>query len=439
MMTGARAFAAALAAAVVACGGAVRPPGPSEPLSVRAPAASAVAASATPTAASAVAASASATPTARAAPASAGAVPDAGVLLVRGADGGIHRYDGRTGALERVAEQGTLLGETGEGAQVAAPGSASGLLRWDGATASVRDQPSPPAVPAEWRVSGVAASPDGRRVLFIRTIEPRPGPGMDPGLSALYLQEPDARVRELYRPPRRGVLHSVVWSPDGTKALVTQVETTSNSFAADGVGVSTILIDLSRGTTRTLGTVMNGTWTTWAPDGRLAFVRGGGRGTWWDKALVVMEPDGTERTVRGAEGRTRVGIAPAWGPGGELGWVSGPAENTLSGVEYVAGRGVGARVAMIEVAAERREVGCADGRVVEGLRWSGDGAALLLLCRVPGSDPLPLELWLYRLADGSSQPLVRRLLSRRDAGGFGYYGMQPPITSVAAWSLGYRR
>lgn len=427
----------ALAAILVACGGALHSPDAAEPTVAVPGLVGSPAAAPTPTVAPTRAASP--TPATEAAPVSAGAVADAGVLLLRGADGAIHRYDGETGALERIAEQVTLWRETDTGVHMAGRDGAAELIGWDGTTTSVAEQPPRPAVPSDWTVVSTVPSPDGQRLLFIRVIAQRPGPGMDPGLSALYVQERDGRVRELYRPPERGILRTPVWSPDGTKALVTQVETTSNSFAADGVGITTILVDLAQGTTRSLGTVMNSTWATWAPDGRLAFVRGGGRGTWWNKALFVLERDRAEHLVGSADGRTRVGIAPAWGPSGQLGWVSGPAEDTLSGIEYVAGTGVGDRVAVVDGAGDRREVACADGRVVEGLRWSGDGTKLLLLCRVPGKDPLPLELWLYRLNDDTSAPLVRGLRSGiPGAGGFGYYGMQPPITSVAAWSLGFR-
>ena len=56
-----------------------------------------------------------------------------------------------------------------------------------------------------------------------------------------------------------------------------------------------------------------------------AVIRGGGRLTWWEKELWVVERDGSERHVTFAGNQARVALAPAWGPHGELAWVSGPA------------------------------------------------------------------------------------------------------------------
>ena len=72
--------------------------------------------------------------------------------------------------------------------------------------------------------------------------------------------------------------------------------------------------------------------------------------------------------------------------------------------------------------------------VAEGMRWSADGEALLLLCRNPGRDPYPLEVWLYQLGSGTSAPLITGLVSDPQARGFGFYGAQPSLFSIVAWS-----
>lgn len=400
------------------------------------------------------------------APVSAGIVSDAGVLLIRGADDGIYRYDGRTGTLDRVWRASTFAIETPDGAYAIGRHGGVSLLRWDGATEELRcgtgvavtvspsgacassgldgvvvrlagERQPHLTLPADWGASSIALGPDGRRLLVVRTIEARPpGPGMDPGLSALWLMEANGGLRELYRPPGRGVLTAPIWSPDGTKVLVRQFETTSNSFAADGVGVSTIFLDLAKGTSRSLG------WTrseTFFPNGRLAFVRGGSRLSWSNKELVVLEANGSEIRRAPAAGAPQVALAPAWGPLGRLAWVSGPATEDYSGDDYIDGLGAGKRVGVIDEGGGTRPVACGEGRVVEGIRWSQDAANLLLLCRKVGREPFPLEIWIHRVGDGTSAPLVRGLASDSAAGGFGFYGTQPAITSVAAWSLAVTR
>ena len=397
------------------------------------------------------------------APDSAGVVPDAGVLYVIGADDAIYRYDGATGRLDPVWRASTFDRLSDEGAYVVGRHGGVWLLRWDGTTkdagclgalsvsggcllyetdgVSVRLPGASTArllLPADWGAGGAVWSPDGTRLLILRTVRARPGPGLDPGQTALWLLDRDGRLRELYRPTPQGILGSPRWSPDGRSALVRRIGTTSNSFGADGTETATLLVDLGTGRVSDLGVVLNSGWALWGPDGSLAYVRGSGRMTWENKTLVVRGSDGRER-ISNASGE-RVALAPDWDLAhGRLGWVSGPAvPGSGNGDGYIDGLGAGSRVGMIADGARRSEVRCGEGRVVEGLRFSNDGGALLLLCRTPGRDPRPLELWLYRIADGTSAPLVRGIASDPQAAGFGFYGMQPNLVAITAWSRAVR-
>jgi hypothetical protein len=257
---------------------------------------------------------------------------------------------------------------------------------------------------------------------------------MDPGQSALWIRESDGRLRELYRPPGQGTLANLRWAPNGRSALVWRIGTTSNSFAADGVETAALLVDIDTANVVDLGVVMS-IAPQWGPDGSLAFVRGGGRMTWEHRDLVVRGGDGRERVMTPSDA-SRVALLPAWDPaGGRLAWVSGPsAPGSGNGNGYIDGLGAGQRVAVIDDGTSASEVRCNEGRVVEGVRWSNDGTVLLLLCRKPGGDARPLELWLYRLTDGSSAPLVRGLVADPVAGGFGFYGAHPSLFSIVAWS-----
>ena len=399
----------------------------------------------------------------QAAPPSAGAVPDAGILYVLDLANGIYRYDGVTGRLDLVWRDSTFDRAAPEGTYVIGRHGGLTLLRWDGTTADVScgtgyggvaangacvssgidgvfvrlpGEPSPRLVlPPDWGAGAVAWSPQGDRLLLTRAVRPRPGPGLDPGQTALWVLENDGRLRELYRPAPQGVLTRLRWSPDGRSAIVWQVETTSNSFAADGVGISALLVDVDRSSVTNLGMVFS-TQPQWSPDGALAYIRGGGRFTWDNKELVVRKRDGTERVARAPTDEPRVALAPAWDPArGRLAWVSGPRlPGSGNGDGYIDGVGAGKRVGVIEDGTRSFEVSCPDGRVVEGVRWSSDGNALLLLCRKVGTDPRPLELWLHRLGDGTADRLVTGLPGDSVAAGFGFYGLQPSLFSIVTWS-----
>ena len=68
----------------------------------------------------------------------------------------------------------------------------------------------------------------------------------------------------------------------------------------------------------------------------------------------------------------------------------------------------------------------------EGVRWSHDGTALLLLCRRPGARVNAFELWLYRLdvPGRAAVPVVRGLTW----GGVSAYGLAPSLFTHTAWS-----
>src|SRR5689334_14657 len=70
-------------------------------------------------------------------PRSAGAVPDAGIVYVWGADDGIYRYDGATGALARVWGGSILTRESAYGPYVLGRHGGTTLLKWDGTTQQV--------------------------------------------------------------------------------------------------------------------------------------------------------------------------------------------------------------------------------------------------------------------------------------------------------------
>src|SRR5207244_3001116 len=71
------------------------------------------------------------------------------------------------------------------------------------------------------------------------------------------------------------------------------------------------------------------------------------------------------------------------------------------------------------------------------VRPSADGRSSLILARRPTDQPgdqyRQLELWLLRDIDGAAK--ATRLISNLGGLGFGYYGLQPSLFDLVAWSL----
>jgi hypothetical protein len=413
------------------------------------------------------------TPPAGAAPISYGAVADAGVLYIWGADDGIYRYDGATGALMRVWGASTLARETAYGPYVLGRHGGITLLRWDGATEPTCPRGSFADVsirgtcafigagtdgavyvdrgigaqlllPADWGATTFAWSPDGAELAIVRNERrPDPVPQYEPlWRSTLWHLDRHGALTKIFDSPNAmSFLFGLTWSFD-RRLSVWESTTTSNSLAADGVGTTIHVVNVDTRAAVDLGTMLGKrAWAQWSLDGRLAFVSGGGRETWGNKQLIVLERDGTRRVIAGALGRTSGGataaIAPAWQPvfgsPAQLAWIENPAEGIGASSDYFRGVGPAAqRVAVLQTPSSSVRLTC-PGLVTEGVRWSADASAALLLCRAPGVEQHALQLW-YAPLVGAPRPLVTGL---GDAG-FGYYGLQPSLFDIVAWSLADR-
>lgn len=409
-----------------------------------------------------------------AAPVSSGAVADAGVLYVWGADDGIYRYDGATGALARVWGMSTKAGETANGPYVLGRHGGITLLRWDGATEPKCPSGSFAAIsirgtcaftgeggdgavyvdrgvggvqmllPADWGAGSYAWSPDGSELVIVRN-ERRadPVPALEPlWRNTLWHLDRHGALTKIFD-SRKGLssLYGMKWSFDGRVAFW-EIATTSNSLAADGAATTLHVVNVQTGANVDLGTTLGSrAWAQWSADGRLAFVSGGWRQTWENKQVVVLERDGTRRVVSGdlglAKVASRAAIAPAWqpifGPSARLAWIEGPAGGIEASPDYFRAVGpIAQRVAVLEASGGRSQLTC-PGLVTEGVRWSADARAALLLCRAPGVDQHALQVW-YAPLGGTPRALVTGLGDL----GFGYYGLQPSMFDIVAWSLADR-
>lgn len=234
--------------------------------------------------------------------------------------------------------------------------------------------------------------------------------------------------RKLQIPALPGFIDGYTLSPDGRYA------------AARHLG-GLFLVDLASGHATHLG-IGSGQETVaprWSRDGRLVFVRGGGRESWLDRTVVVATPDGSMREIRGfpSDGGLPSGLAPVWDPAGKrLAWVASPSSAGRSddpARDYLAGRGVGdRRVLVSDLTADPVEIRCGEG-VAEGVRWSHDGAALLLLCRRPSLRLNAFELWLHPLGTPGARAVA--LVRRLTLGGVDSNGNAPSLTNTG-WSRG---
>jgi hypothetical protein len=392
------------------------------------------------------------------APVSAGAVPEAGVVYAWGADDGIYRYDGTTGALTRVFGTSSLAAETANGPYVLGRHGGITLLRWDGSTEPQRcGTGSFAAISAAGGCAFTGAGPD--RTVYVDTGSgPRLLLPADWGAGSFAwdgtgLALAIVRGKSLPEPVR---WHSTLWVADlrsgGLRKIFDsasatsylsnlhwsyrrlsfiEIDSTSASATADGLNVHLWVIDVDTGRKVDLGHVIYP--PRWSPDGRLAFVRGGDRFTWTTKELAILD-QGWNVTVAAGGGAT-IAIAPAWqpvNPGARLAWIDAP-DTTECCQRYVAGLGPSAqRAAVLDTAAGRTRESC-PGMVTEGIRWSSDGRSVLLLCRAPGVEYHALQIW-YAPLGGAARALVTGLGDLA----FGYYGKQPGLLDITAWSLADR-
>ncbi len=400
------------------------------------------------------------------APISAGAVPEAGVVYVWGADDGIYRYDGASGALLFVWRASSLSRESAYGPFVLGRHGGMTLLKWDGTTQQVcgggnwsafatretcaytgvgadtavytsyTSQDGAPVsrmiLPADWGAGEFAWDHNGLQLAIVRG-ETRPEPVRQH--STLWVMDlRHGTLRKIFdSSSATSYLYGLRWSPLEDRLSFLEQTSTSASLAADGMNIDLHVIDADSSRTVDLGNVIAGrSWPRWSYDG-LAFIRGADRFTWSNKQLVLWH-DWTETVVAG--GPDRVALAPAWqeryGQPGRLAWIEGPVTNECC-ANYNAGIGPSAeRVAVLQTPAGLVRMRC-PGRVTEGVRWAADAGSVLLLCRTPGIAQHALELW-YAPVGGTPRQLVTGLGGL----GFGYYGLQPSLLDMTSWSLADR-
>jgi Tol biopolymer transport system component len=169
-------------------------------------------------------------------------------------------------------------------------------------------------------------------------------------------------------------------------------------------------------------TLLRPGFVAWSPQGdRLAVVEGGGRQTWVNKQIVVMQPDGSDRRL--LSDASRADLFPAWSPDGQrIAFTSGEGSQSMEADPALV------RTRRIWVAnpdgSDKRQFTDDPAYVDEFPQWSANGSHIMFVRRQaeairPEQEPsVPVEIWLMR-ADGSEQ---RKVVAGLSGGVLGYYG-----------------
>jgi dipeptidyl aminopeptidase/acylaminoacyl peptidase len=212
-------------------------------------------------------------------------------------------------------------------------------------------------------------------------------------------------------------------SPDG-RWLTLWEGFVSASLRADGLPLRIMPATGGEPQEIASATLLRPGFVAWSPQGdRLAVVEGGGRQTWVNKQIVVMQPDGSDR--RRLSDANRADLFPAWSPDGQrIAFTSGEGnqfENADENYPQILGT---RRIWLANADGSSKSQLTDDPAYADQFpQWSADGAHILFVHQQaeairPESDvPILAEVWLMK-ADGSEQRKVVDGLS----GGFGYYG-----------------
>jgi hypothetical protein len=417
-----------------------------------------------------------------------GGAPDPGQTPVTPA---LYRYDGASGTLAKFEGwfAWAVAHETADGIYVQGPNGRMDFMRWDGSRASDQEFiacQQQPGLFASW----CSVSATGVGVGYGSHTGPGPGPFTGPWCPPAWIRLPGTARSTSF--PSDLCVQSARVSADGKQILISDVAQQASPaaflggrcqpgyttfddktcyerrfwvmpvggaprqfrlsppmpdvflgdlspdgrFAIGAQPGALVRVEVATGKATSLGPVAPTAAPRWSATGRLAVVRGAGEDTWIDRTVVTVAEDASARELRFSQSAWAIGLVPAWDPAGRrLAWIASPAGvlgAASSAQDYLDGRGVGdRRVLVSDLTSDPTEIRCGEG-VAEGLRWSSDGSALLLVCRRPAARIAAFDLWLYRF--GASSTASVQLVRGITWGGVDAHGIAPDLFVSAAWS-----
>jgi hypothetical protein len=286
-----------------------------------------------------------------------------------------------------------------------------------------------------FRISDLAWNQDGTK-FAVSVVTPDPAGRPEFRVGHLWLVNIDGtQSHEIFTPKERGGVEPIGWSSDGQSILAQVDHDFSASLAADGLPL--ISVPALGGPPRELAANVLVPSDFVSVSGRkreVLVVNGGGRDTWTDKRLTLIDP-ATGRLTELTDDKT-VALSASWSPdGSQIAYVAGPdnkESQKLVVVTGVAPNGrtfsgptkdggdppkttVGQRRIWIIGADGNQHQLTSDSRYRDEYPlWSGDGRSLLFI-RMDQQDNA--SVWSVDVENGTPLKIIEHI-----DGWFGYYG-----------------
>ncbi len=211
------------------------------------------------------------------------------------------------------------------------------------------------------------------------------------------------------------------WSSDSKQILFWPDPVFSASITADGVPLEAISINGGKPYTLTTEMLLHSDWMDSSGDGWLAVTEGGGRETWTNKHISVVDPASGNK-MQLTDDKTAA-FSPVWSPDGQhIAYVAAPDIGAIGGGNEAK---VGAAKRRIWVmnrdGSGKRQVTNDPAYRDERPLWSGDGRSIIFARLDNSSDKT--SLWLIPSEGGEAPRVVEELGSLPpESTWFGYYG-----------------